>query len=531
MNKEKKDKFIETKNNILDNIKKDKKLNFEQLMAKINNNNNKMIKEINNNKLVEKKKFQDQLEDNFKVKIKEHKFSLPTTKNMQKSSSLAELFQQNFKLNEDPYDARKIMSQINKFKKEVKINNLKINLIYFYEDMSQENIHLYNQLKLEVLGGFYGCREGKIFKTLISEIENNNSPFIVISIGSSFEKIYKACKKSHCVKYIILFCANTYHYSNLYKSEKKILLISDDVLQIKDILFSLSEQFHNYDRSLKYLIEHNQIISFYEYEEFYNINHKILSLFFKEDFSILPFNKEYMEYVFHFIDNETNYSKTEKKELKHILRQLKDSDNFVKDSLKFYNSENKFIYLLNKTMRNLETGKTRLSFLVGPMYYGIIRYLLEKNPKKQLNKSTTLYRDIIINEYDLNTYYMTEGTIICFSSFTSTSFISGFIPTENAKNVNNIIDEDKVSLQMIINYEHKFHNVPQGMVLKNYSTNQFENEVLLFPYTFIKVRKLEKVKDNSYRLYCKIINKNSILEFGLKKGKKVILDNQILTLV
>ena len=126
---------------------------------------------------------------------------------------------------------------------------------------------------------------------------------------------------------------------------------------------------------------------------------------------------------------------------------------------------------------------------------------------------------------------MTEGTIICFSSFTSTSFISGFIPTENAKNVNNIIDEDKVSLQMIINYEHKFNNVPQGMVLKNYSTNQFENEVLLFPYTFIKVRKLEKVKDNSYRLYCKIINKNNILEFGLKKGKKVILDNQILTLV
>ena len=80
MNKEKKDKFIETKNNILDNIKKDKKLNFEQLMAKINNNNNKMIKEINNNKLVEKKKFQDQLEDNFKVKIKEHKLSLPPPK-------------------------------------------------------------------------------------------------------------------------------------------------------------------------------------------------------------------------------------------------------------------------------------------------------------------------------------------------------------------------------------------------------------------------------------------------------------------
>ena len=71
-------------------------------------------------------------------------------------------------------------------------------------------------------------------------------------------------------------------------------------------------------------------------------------------------------------------------------------------------------------MRRIENGILQLSFFMGPMFYSLIRYL-KINPSKGLTKNTTLYRTIIINEIDLNIYYMAIGDIIVFPSFTSTS--------------------------------------------------------------------------------------------------------------
>ena len=428
----------------------------------------------------------------------------------------------------DP-DAKILMDKIFSFKDEIKINMLKLNLIFFYENMTKENVDLYNRLKLRVLGGYFGCMDEKIFKKLIREIEKTKSPFNVLSTGSSFEKINYICTYSRCVKNIIIYCMDTEHYRKLYASNKKIILISNEVEKLDNILNSISNEFKAYNTNLKYLINNNQIISLYEYNNYYYINHKILSYFFKEDFSRLNFCYDYMNYVFNFIDNETNYYEDEKDDLKNILRQLKNSNNFMRDSLKFYTSENKFIYLLNKTMRNNEIGTKRLSFLIGPMYYSIIRYLIKENHDLILNQDVTLYRNIIINEYDLNLYHMTNGNIICFPSFTSTSFTKGFIPTPNALNINNI-KKEKINLEMVIYYEHNYNNIPHGMVLKNFSVNEHENEVLLFPFTFVKVTNLQRAGYNSYRLDCKIINKDKILEFGLKKGKSVVFKYNLMTI-
>ena len=53
---------------------------------------------------------------------------------------------------------------------------------------------------------------------------------------------------------------------------------------------------------------------------------------------------------------------------------------------------------------------------------------------------------------------------------------------------------------------------------------------MLFPFTFVKARLLNKVGDKKYELECTIINKDRILEFGLKKDRKVVLKNNILTI-
>ena len=218
-----------------------------------------------------------------------------------------------------------------------------------------------------------------------------------------------------------------------------------------------------------------------------------------------------------------------KAELKKIIINLKNSSDFLTDSLKFYTSESEFIYLFNRTMRKVEKGLERLSFLIGPMYYSIVRYLKLENPKLSLNKSITLYRNIVINQYDLNIYYMSEGNIICFPSFTSTSLIKGFSTTTKALNVN-LIENEKINLLMVMHYHHERNNSFQGMFLdERFSVNPQEQEILLFPFTFIKANSLKKVKDDLYELDCDIINKDCILEFGLKQGKKVVYKNDVLT--
>ena len=70
---------------------------------------------------------------------------------------------------------------------------------------------------------------------------------------------------------------------------------------------------------------------------------------------------------------------------------------------------------------------------------------------------------------------------------------------------------------MKLKYYYFNNTVPPCIVLKKLSTQEHEEEVLLFPFTFIYVESLKKINDKYNKLYVKIINKDCVLEFGLKK--------------
>ena len=238
-----------------------------------------------------------------------------------------------------------------------------------------------------------------------------------------------------------------------------------------------------------------------------------------------------MKKMSNFIETNTKYIKSKKEKLENIMIKLKNSKNFLKDSVQFYTTENEFIYFFNKIMRNIDKSLTRLSFLIGPMYYSMVRYLEKENPFLKLNRNLTLYRNITINRFNLNNYIMSLGDIICFPSFTSTSLNKNFSTTKTAKNVNQIDKDDEVQLLMILHYYHNSNCSNQGMFLNKYfSVYSHEEEFLLFPFTFIKANKLTQVGDKRYELDCTIINKDCILEFGLKKDKDVVLANNVLTI-
>lgn len=435
------------------------------------------------------------------------------------------------KIIDEQFDAETIKRKIISLKKEIKFEKLKLNLIFYYENKSKENTDIYNRLKLEILGGFFGIQKLNILKNLFKKLENEHTSIILISTGSSFENIRALCESYDFIKNIVIYCMDVKKYKKIYSSIKKVDLISNEINKINEYLEKKSESESFYNENIKNLMPFHPLISYYEYQHYYYIFHKILSFFFKEDHSILYFREDYMNILLEFVEDNVDCTDEEKNELKGIIKDLHNNSNdFLTNSLKFYTEESPYVYILNRIMRNIENGIARLSFLMGPMYYSMLRFLKnEKNKSYTLQKNVNLYRKIVINQYGLNIYYMAVDDIICFSSFTSTSLVEdNFVPTPNAKKVNDISEEEEITLEIIMHFTYKEDNEPIGMILKNYSEYNNENEVLLFPFTFIKVNNIKKVDDKFYKLDCDIINKSCELEIGLKNGQNVHIENGVL---
>ena len=128
--------------------------------------------------------------------------------------------------------------------------------------------------------------------------------------------------------------------------------------------------------------------------------------------------------------------------------------------------------------------------------------------------------------------------IICFPSFTSTTLKSNlnFIPSPNANLINNDQIEEKGYAKMLITYDPKGKCEPQGLDISDESEFSDEKEVLLFPFTFLRIDKVEMhsgKENDKHIIYLTIINKGDIIEFGLNKkfafklvenGTKLIID-------
>ena len=91
---------------------------------------------------------------------------------------------------------------------------------------------------------------------------------------------------------------------------------------------------------------------------------------------------------------------------------------------------------------------------------------------------------------------------------------------------------------MIIFYDPKGKCIPQGLDVSEDSQYSDEKEILLFPFTFLKINKVEihsgKENDKHY-IYMTIINRGDILENGLNNnqsfklvedGTKIVVDKE-----
>ena len=81
--------------------------------------------------------------------------------------------------------------------------------------------------------------------------------------------------------------------------------------------------------------------------------------------------------------------------------------------------------------------------------------------------------------------------------------------------------EEKNYVKMIISYNPVGWCVPQGLDVSDESQFSHEKEILLFPFTFMKIDKVEihtgKQNDKHY-IYLTIINKENVIEYCLNNN-------------
>ena len=180
-------------------------------------------------------------------------------------------------------------------------------------------------------------------------------------------------------------------------------------------------------------------------------------------------------------------------------------------------------------MRNFEKGLISLAYYMGPFLYGLNKYVYENPDKFAFKEDMTLYRNIQCSILDFYLYAINLKHIICFPSITSTSDKKKkFKPTKLAKKVNKndgIPEEALIKISMIFFYKHEKGNISPGIIIKDnkdkdgkyLSHYKGENEVILFPFTFVRILKIKEIeKEKEYEIYFDIINRKSYIEYTLR---------------
>ena len=424
----------------------------------------------------------------------------------------------------------------------VKRDELYINLIHFDLAMTNsENYGYFNKFKIDVVGGFYAIDDLEILKDYLQKVDEKNIPFIIITSGSSGKDVIPICKKYSLVKEVIIFCRN-YEYNKHYINDypglvKKVFTSISSVYdyiktfganKYKDGIekFKFSQDEIKMDKQVQFC----PVISASEYDNCYFLIHRAFAHFFgdmnnKEE-SPKFYSSNFIK-VKESLNKIKDISQNDRSNLLDIFEDLvgiKDNNTFVEKSIRYYTGESKFCYLFNRMMRSFEPGLVHYAYYMGPLLYGLNKYVLY-NPNTSFSKSMNLYRKLSLSEIEFYSYKINLGHIICFPSLNSTSLKEiNFTPTTLGQSVCSNYSDKKLNIKMIFKYQHNSDNISPGIILddneghdgKKLSNYTSEREVILFPFTFVKIKNISSESYNQKTIEMEIINRTSYIEYTLK---------------
>ena len=418
---------------------------------------------------------------------------------------------------------------------DIKKGNIFVNLIHYDKNLKKkENFEYFRYFSIKVKGCYYSFDNFEMLKLYLSrqvQIPYSVS-FILMISGNESERVLKEFHNLDILNEIIIFCFEINKYLYLKSLYNKVTLITNNFGEIVNTL--RTKKLAKDDLKMENHIQLTPLISYFDYKKVIFPIHRILAYFFDQKYN--SFSGENLEIAKKFV-NKSSYPTEDKNKIINIMEKLKVSKDFPSDCIKFYTGEN-LCYIFNKGLRNFEKFYVEMAYFIGPFYYGIFRYALE-HPEKQLKAKTILYRDLTLDRLDLYCYEFCENDIICFPSFTSTTIDKNlnYATTNKSNKINNNQFGQKSFVKMIITYDPKGQCQPQGLDISDKSQFSYEKEILLFPFTFFKIDKVEirsgQVNDK-HLIFMTIINKGDIIEYRLKKryafklienGTKLVIDN------
>jgi hypothetical protein len=380
---------------------------------------------------------------------------------------------------------------------------LKLNILYYDELLRKrpENADNCTFFQMNINGTFYGCHTLKLFKQILKKIRSSHKQFILITSGSSSEKIFNICINMEEIRECYIYCylkENYIHLLNIYPKLKGVFDFFED---LKEKLFSIKEIKNNIikssnliyfeDYNEKYIKLHYEIIRKYKLWKRLkseNMTEDEFLEFIKKDH---PYFLELAEQLFPNKKEIINFFKKNTNEEESTISKIFNSNDDAETYIHNYTLESFYYYYLNKFSREGDFDSFRiLSSHISKFIY----FLYEYRKNNFLNNAySLLYRKMYINPYEIDKYYNSIGRIICYPSFTSTSLYENAYEPEKR----NPVDE-------LVLIKINQNNSKSVVSISEASEFEEEKEYLFLPFSFFKIKYVKKrqgTKENPHIIY------------------------------
>ena len=326
---------------------------------------------------------------------------------------------------------------------------LELNILYYDDKLlnTEENNLNCSFFKKDIKGTFYGCHNENLFKFICEKIKNSDKEFILISSGSSAEKIYDYWSDIWQIKYYYIYCFKTEKYPLLkrkLKNLKGIYKIFDELRQalssinpmrIKNIRSSNLFSFNDYNRI--YIKLHYEIIIKYALYKLFKRFNSDETNFFDLVRNKYPYYLNLAEQLVYDDDRKmidlfkANTNENEET-LRDVFNPLKHT---FEDYIHNYTKESFYYKYLNKFLREGDFDNFRI------LSNHISKFIYSLNKHREIhlrrgNLQSILYRNTCFSPKDFKVYKESVGSVICYPSFTSTSLNDNFVPIQ--KNINDL---------------------------------------------------------------------------------------------
>ena len=361
-------------------------------------------------------------------------------------------------------------------------NKLKLNILYYDESLIKNmKISEYcSYIQMNINGTFYGCHNMSLLNLVIEKIKKSDREFILITSGSSAEKVYNKIGNINNIREYYIYCCAKEKYLPLINKYPKLKGVYTDYRLLNDKLSTIKPTkinegikssnlifFEDYVRI--YIKLHFEIIrkyALYKILKQYNFSEetflskieKLFPKFLNIAKQVFPDKNEIVDFFQNNVDENPKF-----------IADFFNKEDSVENYIKNYTAQSFYYKYLNKFLRegNFDYFRILSSHLSKFLYY---LYEYREN-HSQVNYNLTLYRKMNISQEDLNVYKKSIGRVICYPSFTSTS---------SDKNVFNGCDNNVL---LIIDS----NNSKSVISIEDYSTFKDEKEYLFLPFSFFKI--------------------------------------------